>query len=110
MQISYALYCLHTPLFNWIAWMAAWKGVSAAAVPTVDKDGAWFFFRVWAIAPVLALCIVASALAYRLVEAPARAAINRSALARQRHGGAPEARASNPAGQASERRAVEAVA
>jgi peptidoglycan/LPS O-acetylase OafA/YrhL len=70
-DISYCLYCLHFPVISWCAWAVAGRGVSAAAVPSLDIFY-FFCFPVWAVIPLLAVCVLVATLAFYLVEEPAR--------------------------------------
>jgi peptidoglycan/LPS O-acetylase OafA/YrhL len=69
-QISYALYCLHFPVISWCCWAVAGRGVSSAAVPKFESR--YYFFPAWAIIPVVVVCIAVAAIAFYLVEEPAR--------------------------------------
>jgi peptidoglycan/LPS O-acetylase OafA/YrhL len=43
-DVSYSLYCVHWPVFNWCAWAVAAKGVNAQAVPVYEADGRAVYF------------------------------------------------------------------
>eukprot|EP00002_Diphylleia_rotans_P003323 TRINITY_DN12271_c0_g1_i1.p1 TRINITY_DN12271_c0_g1~~TRINITY_DN12271_c0_g1_i1.p1 ORF type:complete len:414 (+),score=91.64 TRINITY_DN12271_c0_g1_i1:67-1308(+) len=82
-DISYAVYCLHFPIFNWCAWAVANDGISEDAVPLRERDDdeemeANFYFDPWAIVPILAIILVISTAAHKILEAPARAAISKT--------------------------------
>jgi peptidoglycan/LPS O-acetylase OafA/YrhL len=79
-QISYALYCLHFPILNWIGWVVKNKGVSAKAVPWHTFDDifeGWYSLPGWSMPLVVLFIILCSACANAILERPARAAINK---------------------------------
>lgn len=106
-SVSYALYCLHLPVLNFLAWAVAGHGLTASAVPQHDRDRrikmgtntmvtGWFaplgggeaHSGAAAIWPAVCTCLVAAAAAFVLVEEPARRALNAWAGAgRRRQGG-----------------------
>jgi peptidoglycan/LPS O-acetylase OafA/YrhL len=66
-RVSYALYCLHYPTLSYCAWAVA-GGVSADAVPYY-QGWAWMFFRpLWAVLPLVAVCLVVATLAHLAFE------------------------------------------
>ncbi|KAI8904752.1 acyltransferase 3 [Gorgonomyces haynaldii] len=68
-KISFALYTIHWPCIQWIAFTIA-GGVSYQAVP---KDGgAWRFFHWWHYFPILGLLLLLATLVHYVVEAPSR--------------------------------------
>lgn len=72
-DVSYALYCLHYPLFNWCAWAVAHAGISSSAV---EPDGDYYrFFPSWGVIPIFLVCLAIATAAHILLERPARGAI-----------------------------------
>lgn len=94
-SVSYALYCLHLPTLNFLAWAIAGHRLTASAVPQHDRDRhikmgrkssitGWFadlgggdhaggVSSLW---PAVSTCLVVAVAAFLLVEEPSRRALN----------------------------------
>ena len=76
-DVSYALYCLHFPVIQWLAWAVAHAGISASAVPFSfpTLTGGFYSFPTWGIGPLVAACLLVATAAHVALERPARRAI-----------------------------------